>query len=60
MAFLIGGRCLLDRYRIEQAHLSVREKLLDWELRLAEWGEKSDSYLLADVQACLVYSDCND
>jgi hypothetical protein len=40
LAFLIGAAVYWLTYRIEQAELNTREKLLHLELRLAELGEK--------------------
>jgi hypothetical protein len=40
LTFLVGAGVFLLAYRIEQAELGVREKLLELELRLAELGEK--------------------
>ncbi len=40
LAFLIGAGVYFLAYRIEQAELAVREKLLELELRLAELAEK--------------------
>jgi hypothetical protein len=40
LAFLIGAGVYLLAYRIEQAELGIREKLLELELRLAERAER--------------------
>ena len=40
LAFLIGAAVYWLTFRIEQAELNTREKLLQLELRLAELGEK--------------------
>jgi hypothetical protein len=40
LAFLVGAGVYFLAFRIEQAELSVREKLLELELRLAELSEK--------------------
>ena len=40
LAFLIGAGVYWVSYRIEQAELNTREKLLQLELRLAEMGER--------------------
>jgi MFS family permease len=45
LTFLVGAGVFLLAYRIEQAELGVREKLLELELRLAEMGEKRRSHM---------------
>jgi hypothetical protein len=40
LAFLVGAGVYFLAYRIEQAELAVREKLLELELRVAQLGEK--------------------
>ena len=40
LTFLIGAGVFLITYRIQQAELATREKLLELELRIAELGEK--------------------
>ena len=45
LAFLIGAAVYWLTYRIEQAELNTREKLLQLELRLAELSEKRTARL---------------
>jgi hypothetical protein len=40
LTFLICAGVFLVVYRVEQAEFSLREKLLELELRLAELGER--------------------
>ena len=42
LAFLVNGTLILTRNLIQQSELSLREKLLEIELRLAEMNEKLD------------------
>jgi hypothetical protein len=43
LAFLIGGAVYWLTYCIERMELAMRERLLQLELRLAEWGERRGS-----------------